>query len=293
MKTLARGNTTYQRRMDRIVRASGYTFDHQTNGHNWYSNQLGQRISVAGTPKNEGHGERALLAEIKRQVNQRKAPMPSQTTIDPVDAIIAQADTFLLKTPTDKRSRDARYHALVGFVKRSTERLGPIRARDLTDAIYRLGYSRDRANDAKRDAGIVSYRIHEDGKGMWMNALPHQVPKGHNHRKDQNTGGVKPHDVQVTLSDPNEAIPSPALEAATNGVSSASRGEYALAKAVFSDNSTEVNAAAYMLLESLGIKAPGQDAKDALKAAHDALSAAGKAVLDAQTLVVRAQMSLQ
>lgn len=219
--------------------------------------------------------------------------MPSTQTIDPVDALIAGADAFLLRPATDQNSRNARYSALIGFVKRTIERNGPTPAAHLTEAIVRLGYSKDRANDAKRSAGVVSYRIKEGDKMLWVNALPHQVPEGHSYRKDQNTGGLKPHDVQVTLSDPNEAVPSPALIAATNGVSSVSRGEYALAKAVLApDNSTEVSAAAIMLLESLGIKMPGQDAKDALEAAHEALqrTEAALSTLDKALKLVKAAL---
>lgn len=277
------GRSTHQRRSHHTVMKAGYRFIRRdANDHNLYENDYGQRITVTGTPRNEDNAVRTLRSEIRRHIREREANVSTATTIKPATQYVAMADAFMLKPLTGSLKGPAgaaRAHAFDGWLKRVLERHGPVRSSDLIEAVETMGFNRIGLQRAKTAIGAVSYGVGAaDGEGKkhmsWMTCLEHQLPADKRDRANRprpfpvgvEIEAPEPTPAPAPALDPNTAIPSPALVAVT------SNGAAKL---------TDQQAAALMLLESVGIKAPGQEVKEALYVAQTALRNASIAVENA------------
>lgn len=251
------GNSTHQRWADKVLRERGYSFlRSNSNDHNIYENTAGQRVTVSCTPRNEGNARRLVLNDIAKHNKQRTA-MPTNT-VSAVDQYLAMADSFLMTPPAkdDTRAVRARYSALTSWCKRVLERHGPVKAADLTAAAARIGYDRNLFNRARINAGAVSYNA--GGKpSVWMVCLEHQLPADKRMR-----ARASDHQLIGVVVEQPEPQAAPSEPAPTNG-----RHEL-----------TDQQAAALMLLESVGMKMPGDEAREKLMDAMRALQIAQDAV---------------
>lgn len=247
------GQTRHQRWADKVLREHGYSFLRSgTNHHNVYENEHGQRVTVASTPRNEGNARRMLLQDVARHTKER--PAVSTNTANPADLYLSMADTFLMTTPVDRRGKGARFSALQSWLKRVLERHGPVPSAALIEAAERIGYGRIQLQEARNLVGAASF----NDSGTWKVCLPEQLPVGKESRAPSHPIELGVDPIKPELA-PEEIAPKLVLQ--TNGKIS------------------DQQAAALMLLESLGIKQPGDDARLALLKAAEALTAA-RAALD-------------
>jgi len=259
-----RGHSSHQNWADKVLREKGYTFlRSNSNDHNVYVNDVGQRITVSCSPRNDGNARRMTLNDIARHTKQRTA-VSTTREVSRVDQYLAMADSYLTNaTKTDsKREQKARYSALTSWTKRVLERHGPVHSKDLVGAAERLGYPRNLFNNARIAAGAISYNA-GGSPSVWMICLEHQLPEGFNARK--------------RISDPPMAVdpiaPEPPLPPEDQEVV-----ERSVAALNGKPQVSDQQAAALMLLESLGMKTPGQDVKDAIKIIHAELEQAKYAI---------------
>ena len=179
-----RGHSSHQNWADKVLREKGYAFlRSNSNDHNVYVNDAGQRVTVSCSPRNDGNARRMTLNDIARHTKQRTA-VSTTREVSRVDQYLAMADSYLTNaTKTDsKREQKARYSALTSWTKRVLERHGPVLSKDLVGAAERLGYPRNLFNNARIAAGAISYNA-GGSPSVWMICLEHQLPEGQNARK--------------------------------------------------------------------------------------------------------------
>lgn len=96
------------------------------------------------------------------------------TTTKPTTPLVAMADPFLLKEPTDRRGIGARRSAMLKWTQRALERNGPVPSPVLFDAADEIGFNKLTFEKIRKDAGVIVYR--QDGVN-WA-CLEHQLPEG-------------------------------------------------------------------------------------------------------------------
>lgn len=287
--------SVHQRRMHPLMESRGYGFvQADGKGHNLYENQHGQRIRVPGTPKNAGHSERFLLAEIQRDERERQGVMTATAEQTDIDKYMEMVDPFLLKAPKNKLGQKARYTALVGFLHKLMEKHGPIASNDLTEVCKRLGYNERQAREAKIAANIGSYREQVGNRSWWVSALPDQVPAGRNLRT--NKAKVPNSENSMVLDAPEpESVPDGEVRARASiqPEAPAEAPAQQVVEAIAHGDNGEVAAATQMLLDALGYKMPGPEVMHALDAAYESARTTLETIEAARTALRATQNGTQ
>jgi len=265
--------STHQRQAHVYLSDAGYRWERMDgNAHNHYVNNYGQRFVVVGSPKNTDEGMKRVRETIRRQIRERQEQNVKASQIEPslADQLVAMADPFLLKK-IDMQNRAAMLARAAAFDKwlmRVLEKRGPLTAVVLEDAGERIGFPRTNMTGSRKRIGAVAYRE----KQAWMVCLPYQLPANKQARR---TGK----EIELGVSVEVPETPAPDVQTA----------ERVLVEAAAMTNGkrelTDQQAALLMMAETLGLKMPGDEARDALKQAsaalddaHAALSAAIEAL---------------
>jgi hypothetical protein len=325
---LQMGRTKHQRQADDLLTAHGFVFQRRTgHGANLYHHPDGRKQVVNGTPQNPA-GE---YARIKREIRgtTTKGTDVSTTPQDvtnPVTLYVSMSDPFLLKQPKSRLEIAARQQALAGWVKRVLERHAPVKAMDLQAAALQMGFKERQIREARLAAGAVAFTIPGasvgQGKGSSISwaALPHQVPEDASllgrKRDVQASNGVaavrEEEPAGMTISPPDavtttvpgehfrQELASPAPGDGGIGVAPVSPEDDTPATpapttpaAVSSENRDGVAAAAQLLLGELGVKMPGEEARQGLRDAMASVRATQEAAARAMAALERALESLQ
>lgn len=262
----------HQRECHKFLTSAGYawvkTDSHEHNHYHHHADRamgMNHIIVTVSSPYSDSEGLKRVRDEIKRHDREREAHVAARAggqIVSNAQIYANMADAYLLRNqPDDRLSRGARGSAFTGWVKRVVEKHGPVMSADLNEAAALIGFNdASSVRQAKLDIGIVSYRT----KGQdtrWWSAMPYQAPDEFKIRKGNKPDNVG---VEAVAPDPNLQVPSPALVEATSP-----------------PPADDTRAAALMLLESLGVKAPGAEAREALVAMQESLRAAGAALVEA------------
>lgn len=320
--------TRVQREAHAILTEHGFEYVRQTGkGMNMYRHPDGRTQSVAATPRNADNTMHMLRQNLNnphvQRVKQRKEAQvaATQTPVDLVTKIVAMADPFLLKEHNGSREAVlARASAFEGYVKRVVEKHGPVATLDLTEAVERIGFSHHQLAKARASLGLGAFREGGPSGGKWVIAFPYQMPEDKRPRQQETTRNgvpIESHEngVQVEADDPvetpaespeklPEAVlaasgrvvvhpPAPDVETAERILTEAPRVLDRTAVPFERSGDTDVRAAAELLLSSLGVKMPGEDARQALRDARAALRAANDMVLKADAACTMAIESLR
>jgi len=288
------GHTSHQRKMHRQVLGAGYRFlKTDSRNHNVYVNDHKQRVIVPGTPKNEGHAERFTRSEIKRHkeaLATKEAPV-STSAVSEATKFIAMAEPIMLSPPASIKEARRRNEAFNRWMKRVLEKYGPVPSRDLMDAVEQMGFTvTTHVTQAKKAINAISFRgDHQDNK-RWMICLDYQLPEGKQR--------IQPHPKSKTQVEVEE----PTLARSGRDIEAVIPGTPLMPQIVLNEMPTrhdivpdlpvngngvpsETSAAALLLLESLGIKAPGVEAREALVKARKSLQESQAAVDNALALL--------
>lgn len=274
-KTRGVGMSAHQRRCHAILRDAGYSWERMDgNAHNHYVNDYGQRYVTVGSPKNTDQGINRLRDTIRRQTRERQEQNVKQSQIEPslADQLVAMADPFLLKQidMSNRAAMLARAAAFDKWLKRSLEKHGPLYAVVLENAAERIGFPRSNVSSSRKRIGAVAYRE----KASWMVCFPYQLPANKQKRR---TGKEVELGVQIEEKPPIESI--------THEQAAVIAGHAVIENGKPAAAIREQQAAFLMMAEAMGMKMPGDEARDALRQAsaalddaHAALSAAIEAL---------------
>lgn len=273
------GRTKHQRDADRLLTGRGFVFERRTNhGSNLYFHPDGRSVTVNGTPSNpQGEYDR-----IRRQTElpMKGDEVQSKTEVGPAAQYVALADQELFRDTKNRADIRRKQSALVGWMRRVLERCGPVISRDMMTAGEQMGFSYAQLTRARTDGGIVAYTIPgaARGKGKGQNtvyaALDYQVPE------EASVVGRRPKQTEVSViaEEESETVPEPP-PAPEPGEATRALSEILGPRAALNGaQEGDVAAAALLLLESLGVKKPGDEAREALRQAEDRLDEALQAV---------------
>jgi hypothetical protein len=282
-----RGRSTHQNAAHRILADAGYRFDRlDGQGHNHYRNEHDQEVIVAGTPRNSSEGINRIRNTIRRNQRDRQEAHVTIAQQSPalVDQLVAMADPLVLKPlgPNDHQKSQAariKYQAFVGWLRRVYEKHAPLPALPLEQAVQRLGFTQSQLHRAKKDLGVKSVRMADGsghvGSGFWVSCLAHQVPEG-----SVPYGGTRAPTLGVSVTKP-EPEPEPEGRLVSH-LEVTKAGEIKLREPAPEENGrppmSEQQTAFLMMAESLGMKLPGQEAREALVKAGEALDDAHAAL---------------
>lgn len=282
------GKMAHQRKADRMLRAAGFHFTRIDGAnHNHYRNDNEVEVVVPGSPRSSSQDLQRIRDVIKKSLKKEEAMPTSTSNVTVVDRMVAMADPFLLKElpeDPDRLAIQARNQALAGWVRRVIEKHGPVSGNDLRAAAERIGFSHHHVTRARKDAGVLAFRA-GGVKTAWLVGLDYQVPKNSAvYGASRSSNGVQ--------TEAPEPQPEPSIEnkaagtapLAGSGVSHlvADESGVTMRETPAASNGarklTDQQAAALMLLESLGIHQPGDEAKRALENASKALDDAHAAL---------------
>lgn len=321
-------NTKFQRDADKILVGEGFIYERQTaKTANRYVHPDGRVLTVSATPRNPSNAMTLLKQKLRNAdvhlIRQGKEAMPTKSTVDPTAPLVSMADSFLLREHDGSREAvQARAHAFNGWVKRVLERHGPMPSTQLEDAAAKIGFTRHQVAKARKALNVSAWRqglSGGSGAGHWVVGLPHQIPEnkmvyGELRERPDNGVAVVSEDAALepvdtlavtdSTGDGSELFaapeepPSPSLDEPIAVFSS--RGEQALAelkrageareldRAAIPFASNDAQAAALILLETLGVKMPGDEARLELRSAMAACREAATAASRAATACERA-----
>ncbi len=235
-----------QKRAHAMLTTAGYWWvKTDSHEHNHYHNDAHQMVIVPSSPRSES----AELDKVERKIrthDKEREAMNTQTKVSLVDQLVATGDSFLTNHSDQSRhAQMARLNALVKWMQRACEKFGPLPGAHLLAACERMGYSDGQVRKAKVMAHLASYKPGGHGTG-WFTALPHQVPEEYKARvqKSQELG------VNVEAPESVPVIEAPIVTEPLNG---------SVLKPLPKAEMTDQQAAAMMLLESLGVEIPSTE----------------------------------
>lgn len=280
MRTFNRGHSKHQEDAHKLLTDEGFSFERQLAGtKNVYRHTDGRRITVAATPRNPGvalgwikQSIRSPLQEGQTGTRREKdvATTPKQS---PTTPLVAMADPFLLKEQTTKHGKAARNAALAKYVERVLAKHGPMPAKLLEAACVELGFARHHVVRARGEASAVAWRAGGRQTG-WMVGLESQVPadvtvygresapkNGVAVEVGENNGtGPEPREEPVAAhslftAEPHAATePEAAPESLVADPSEEEFGKLLTRPPLLREDGGDVEAAAQLLLSSLGLR---------------------------------------
>lgn len=280
-RAFTRGHSKHQEDAHKILVEAGFEFDRQSGKtKNIYRHPDGRRIGVNATPRNPSVDLAYIRQSIHsplqegqtgtRRENDVATPAVKQS---PTTPLVAMADPFLLKEQTTKHGKAARNAALAKYVERVLAKHGPMPAKLLEAACVELGFARHHVIKARGEASAVAWRVGGRQVG-WMVGLESQVPEGASvygresapkngvavEVGENNGTGPEPREEPVAAhslftAEPHAATePEAAPESLVADPSEEEFGKLLTRPPLLREDGGDVEAAAQLLLSSLGLR---------------------------------------
>lgn len=268
---MTRGHSTHQERAHKYLVSQGWEFDRQSGKtSNVYKHKDGRRVIVDATPTNPSNA----MNHIRQAITIREEG-EVHTQVSKTAPLVAMADPFLLKIPTNRTGVNARRSAYVAWMKRAMEKYGPLESELLYDASGEMGITKNVCKAVRTELGIVGYKLPGDSTvyASFEANLPEDASRL-GRRPNPSSLGVQAEaqePAEHPIGENNGAGPEPREEPAQalepSGIPGLSKlppdwvGPSATApvqqwapNAALLDGDGDVGAAAQLLLQSLGLK---------------------------------------